>query len=67
VTGQNNKHSESVNRHASCRYANSDRVCVSGEHPAAMYHGPANIPACPSRSALAALLLLSALIRAAAI
>ena len=43
------------------------RVCVSGEHPAAMYHGPANIPACPSRCALAALLLLWALIRAAAI
>jgi len=57
----------SVNRHASYCYANSDRVCVSGQLPAAMYHGPANIPTCPSRSALAALLLLPALIRAAAI
>jgi len=56
----------SVIHHASYCYANSDRVCVSGEHPAAMYHGSANIPTCPSRSALATLLLLPALIRAVA-
>ena len=62
VTEQYKKHSEKL-----ISYVNSDHVCVSGEHPAAMYHGPANIPTCPSRSALAALLLLPALIRAAAI
>ena len=35
-------------------------VCVSGEHPAAMYHGPANVPLSPSLSALTVLVLFHA-------